>query len=98
LTLRGNVKGEFHFRLLLNGHALSRVVNGLVGEYGFYATIFVAARDEAEAREGALRTIRNRVAETASFTGRTRIDVETVEAIDNSDVPNVQPGLVWFRE
>lgn len=65
---------------------------------GFYATVFVTARNAQAAEATALNHLKERLTTKDAITERTELTVESIDEIDPEEIPPVQPGLTFYRE
>jgi len=89
------------FRVLLEGRHHQILFENKLQDVGFYVTRFIEAASEGEARKGAIGSVQAELERTTikSATVRATLVVETCEPLaPDEEAPEVQPGVVWFRE
>jgi hypothetical protein len=89
---------ECHFKILVRGCGLVRVVDGAACPVGLYTSVFVLADGQMLAKKVALDLLRARLAEKGAMTERTSFDIESIEEITAEQVPLIQPGFAFYRE
>lgn len=89
---------RFAYSVLVRGTGLHRVIEGVDCAVGFYTTVFVTAKDEQEARVDAVDRLRARLEANQAITDRTSLQVEEARRIRAEEVPDIQPGLAFYRE
>ena len=73
------------------GSGFRRLIDGRASAVGFYVTRFVKAAESGAAVTAHLRS-------DGSFTERSTVDIDSIEAISEDGMLSVQPGFAWFRE
>jgi hypothetical protein len=86
------------YRVLVKGTGLMRVIEGIECPVGVFGTVFVTGSDEHEARAIAVEELRANLASKQAITERTRFQVEEAQPIRADEVPEVRPGLAFYRE
>ncbi len=74
------------------------VLRGVSSPVGFCATVFGRGTEVQGARADMLASLRDRLVKKGVVTDATRLEVESIEEIAESALPEIPPGLAFYRE
>lgn len=80
------------------GSGFRRLIDSRASAVGFYVTRFVKAAESGAAGTSAVEQVTAHLRSDGSFTERSTVDIDSIEAISEDGMLSVQPGFAWFRE